>query len=148
MKVLVAIDATHSSDAIVNEMVSRLWPAETFVRLLYVKNPLSLSSDFVDVESYFEQEDKTATDFVEQTAKALASAGLQVNTVISKGNPSKTIVSEAKQWDADLIIIGAQGSGKLSRFFLGSVAKDVVRTATCSVEVVRAKASSSTSGFV
>src|SRR5690349_1283019 len=108
MKLLVAIDATSSSTAIMRELLARPWPEDTLVRLLYVKKPLSFSSDFVDVESYVEPEDETATTFVEQMANSLAVKGLNVSTAILKGKPQKAIVKDAARWGADLIVVGGQ----------------------------------------
>ena len=137
MKLLVAIDATPSTEAIISELLLRPWPVDTLVRLLYVKKPLSISSDFVDVESYVEYEDEAATRLIEQMANSLAGKGLNVSTAIIKGRPQKTIVKDAAQWGADLIIVGAQQNNKLKSSFLDRVAKDVIRTAPCSVQIVR-----------
>ena len=55
------------------------------------------------------------------------------------GTPLTEIVSAAKDWPADLIVIGSHGRGGLTRALLGSVAEGVMRHAPCPVLVVRAK---------
>ena len=47
------------------------------------------------------------------------------------------IVDEAKDWPADLIVVGSHGYSGVKRWLLGSVAQSVVSHAPCSVEVVR-----------
>lgn len=51
--------------------------------------------------------------------------------------PAKSILEEAKKWDADLIVMGSHGRRGLDRFAMGSVSESVAMTAHCSVEVVR-----------
>jgi nucleotide-binding universal stress UspA family protein len=53
------------------------------------------------------------------------------------GDPAAAIVDAARTLDADLVVVGATGAGALRRALLGSVTEKVVRTAPCSVLVVR-----------
>ena len=54
--------------------------------------------------------------------------------------PAAAILSYARDAEMDLIIIGTHGRYGLSHFFLGSVAQQVSRSATCPVLTVRAHA--------
>jgi len=56
---------------------------------------------------------------------------------VRHGDPRRVIVDQAREWGADLIIIGARGHSALERWLIGSVAQNVVAHAPCSVEVVR-----------
>ena len=56
------------------------------------------------------------------------------------GSPVGEVVKAAKDWPADLIVIGSHGRGGIRRALLGSVAEGVMRQAPCPVLVVRAKA--------
>lgn len=58
---------------------------------------------------------------------------------IQVGKPAAEIVKAAKEWPADLIVIGSHGRGGVERLFLGSVAEAVMRHAACPVLVVRAE---------
>jgi nucleotide-binding universal stress UspA family protein len=64
---------------------------------------------------------------------------VSVSTRIREGVPKDVIVEEAREWDADLIVVGSHGYGRVKRLVLGSVAAAVVASAPCSVQVVRAK---------
>jgi universal stress protein A len=55
------------------------------------------------------------------------------------GSPATEIVKAAKEWPADVIVIGSHGRRGLGRTLLGSVAERVMRHAPCPVLVVRAK---------
>jgi nucleotide-binding universal stress UspA family protein len=64
-------------------------------------------------------------------------AGTSVLQFIRQGKPGQEIVRAAKDWPADLIVIGSHGRRGLSRAVLGSVAEEVMRHAPCPVLVVR-----------
>lgn len=53
------------------------------------------------------------------------------------GKPAAEILATAKEWSADLIVIGSHGRGGVQRVMLGSVAESVMRQARCPVLVVR-----------
>jgi nucleotide-binding universal stress UspA family protein len=55
------------------------------------------------------------------------------------GKPAAEIVKAAKNWPADLIVVGSHGRGGVQRLLLGSVAEAVMRHAACPVLVVRAE---------
>ena len=70
-------------------------------------------------------------------AKKISGAGYEAFPKTSPGHPRSDIACFAKEWGADLILVGSHGHGAVGRFLLGSVAQAVLRTAPCSVEIVR-----------
>jgi nucleotide-binding universal stress UspA family protein len=46
-------------------------------------------------------------------------------------------LSEAAEWEADLIVVGSHGRRGVNRFLLGSVSEAVALHANCSVEIIR-----------
>jgi len=54
------------------------------------------------------------------------------------GNAAEMILKRAREWHADLILVGSHGRSGLARVVLGSVSASVARDAGCSVRVVRA----------
>jgi len=61
------------------------------------------------------------------------------STAIVTGSPAQAIVDYATDRGMDLIVIGTHGRSGFAHLILGSVAEQVVRTATCPVLTVRAK---------
>lgn len=57
--------------------------------------------------------------------------------LVESGDPRDVITHEAERLHAELIVMGTHGRRGISRALIGSVAESVVRTATCSVLVVR-----------
>jgi nucleotide-binding universal stress UspA family protein len=56
-----------------------------------------------------------------------------------EGGPAAEILKIGRRWHPDLIVIGTHGRGGVSRFFMGSVAEDVVRRASRPVLTVRGR---------
>ena len=61
----------------------------------------------------------------------------QSKCIPSAGNPGKEICRAAKEWNADLAVVGRTGRTGLEEAFLGSVSNHVVHHAPCSVLVVQ-----------
>ena len=59
-------------------------------------------------------------------------------TFVVLGKPATEIVSTARQWQADLVVIGSHGRARIERLLIGSVAEAVIRHAPCAVLVMRA----------
>ncbi len=57
--------------------------------------------------------------------------------LVESGDPKDVINHKAEDLSAELIVMGTHGRRGLSRALIGSVAESVVRTAPCSVLVVR-----------
>ncbi len=72
-----------------------------------------------------------------QTAARLGAAGLDAHYAVRSGDPAVEILDAASEFDADLIAMGTRGRTGLERVLLGSVARNVLHRATCSVLVAR-----------
>jgi nucleotide-binding universal stress UspA family protein len=64
-----------------------------------------------------------------------------VETRVLEGRPGPALCSFADEIDANAIVLGTRGRGRIKRALLGSVADYVVRNAPCPVLVTREKAS-------
>ena len=73
----------------------------------------------------------------EGVADELMELGFHSAAVSRAGDTTKLIVSEGREWGADLIVTGSRGIGTLHRIVSGSVAHDVLTHARSSVLVVR-----------
>lgn len=70
--------------------------------------------------------------------RSRAAQGAAPLEFVAVGTPATEIVRTAREWAADVIVIGSHGRHGLERVLLGSVAEAVMRHAPCSVLVVRA----------
>ena len=56
---------------------------------------------------------------------------------LKEGKPATEIVAAAKEWGADLILIGTHGRAGIGRVVLGSVAQAVLHQAPCPVLMIK-----------
>ena len=143
MKILLAVDeSSHSAEA-VQVVADRPWPPDTVVRVLTVVQPFvppaaEFAYDAVGaMQQVWQDRRDRAGGVVEAVARMLHDKGLTAEPFVCDGDPRSTIVDEAKEWGADLIVLGSHGHTGITRWLLGSVAQSVVSHAPCSVEVVR-----------
>jgi nucleotide-binding universal stress UspA family protein len=83
---------------------------------------------------------KAGWDIVDRAAAKARTAGIepQLRLLESDGrHVAGGLVEEARQWGADLIVVGTHGRRGFNRLFLGSVAEGVARAAPTSVLLVR-----------
>lgn len=92
----------------------------------------------IDEEPWQEVKDRSK-QLTERAADWLREQGLNVETTVRDGEPGLAVVEEAKEWGANLIIVGSRGHTGLRRLLEGSVAHYVVDHAHCPVEVIHAK---------
>lgn len=143
MKILIAIDGSDFSQAALKSVLARPWPANTEAKVLNVVEPPSLlmGREMVGPDPEFELVwnalREQAKDIVSKAADKLRGAKFEVSTELVEGDPKSQILDVAKQWHADMIILGSHGRSGLGRFLMGSVSDGVVRHAHCSVEVIR-----------
>lgn len=133
MKILLAIDSSSASQNVIVEAATRPWPSGTRFCVLHIVDVLGMGRSLAMID----EEKRYGQTLVAATAEKLVRAGHETSSDILVGFPRKAVVQYAKEWGADFVMVGSHGQGALSRFLLGSVAQAVLRTAPCSVEVVR-----------
>jgi len=62
---------------------------------------------------------------------------LRVETVVCDGDPVREIIREARERNADMIVMGTHGRTGVRRLLMGSVAEAVLRRASCPVLTVK-----------
>ncbi|MDB5357087.1 MAG: Universal stress protein family [Phycisphaerales bacterium] len=68
-----------------------------------------------------------------QRAAARVPGSIGAEVMLKEGEATRQIVATAREWGADLIVLGAHGRGRVAHFVLGSTAEAVVRHAHCPV---------------
>ncbi len=143
MKILLAVDGSEYSAEAVKEVAARPWPSQTRVRVLSAVAPVTPPAAELwydaggSLERAQQEMQKRAEQLAAGIAEKLRESGLTAETAVRDGDPRSVIVDEAKNWSADLIVVGSHGNTGLKRWLLGSVAQSVLSHAPCSVEVVR-----------
>jgi nucleotide-binding universal stress UspA family protein len=123
-RVLLASDGSAQSAAAAEGLAARPWPEGSEFRIVTVEEPWLIRPASV-------------IHNVETVERVLVSAGLTATVAALSGNPKEVILEEAKNWNADLIVVGSHGRRGIKRLLLGSVSEAVAMKAPCSVVVVR-----------
>ena len=146
MKILLAVDDSPYSEAAAEAVAGMTWPPETAVRVLSAVEPFvpPAAELWYDAGGSLERARQEVINRYEElttrVAERLREKDLKAEAIVRDGDPRSVIVDEAKDWSADLIVVGSHGRTGLARLLLGSVAQSVASHAPCSVWVVRKKA--------
>lgn len=142
MKVLLAIDDCRMSEAAIEELKTRPWPSDTQFRILTVVEPGRdelAYGDARDMSAYLYELVHKREEYVKSKVSEickLVAAG-NVSGKVLQGSIRDTIVKEAREWGADLLVMGSHGRRGIKRFLLGSIAESVLAVAPCTVEIVK-----------
>jgi nucleotide-binding universal stress UspA family protein len=145
MRILLATDGSEFSTAASRAVASRPWPEHSTVRVISVAEVITPAIEpwYVDpgvMESLREEATTRARDAALAAEKTIGDAGLKVSGSVLTGLAKEAIVDEAKEWGADMIVVGSHGLRGITRLLIGSVAEAVAMHAHCSVEVIRERA--------
>ncbi|HEX7229425.1 MAG TPA: universal stress protein [Candidatus Binatia bacterium] len=94
----------------------------------------------VDVANEIVQEANAAIDRLVASCGSVPAA-TDLTTEIASGEPSHEILNRAREWGADLIVLGAKGTASLESIILGGTAEHVMQGAPCSVLLARRRSS-------
>ncbi len=77
------------------------------------------------------------TKHLNEYVKKKIPQSISVSSSVHEGKPAECIISQAKAFAADLIVMPAHSRNKLDQLLLGSTTTKVVERAPCSVLVIR-----------
>lgn len=144
MKVLVAVEDEKYGQAVIDFVAKHRWSEDTEFKMIHVIEPLLIGSYMAVYPSALlqectEQSTKYATALLADMKAKLQKAvpGHHVFTDVFTEIPKYGIITAAKEWEADLIVMGSHGRRGFNKLLLGSVAEAVMSAANCSVTVVR-----------
>jgi nucleotide-binding universal stress UspA family protein len=135
--IVIATDGSEKNLSAVIEgvMITRVSGAK--LHIVYVIDTKPLTTGVIE-ESYAGMYDSLRDEGEQALGQAKELAGdLDAETFLLTGKPATEITRFVKEHGADLLVIGTQGKSGLGKLILGSVAESIVRTAPCSVLVVR-----------
>ncbi len=151
-RILVALDDSQLSQQAFQQSLylAQIFDAE--LQLLNVISPLEAEyqntvslagrgyySNTIDetVEEKWQLSVANQLDYLQSLAEQATQAGVSAEFVQEIGQPDRQICKSARDWEADLIVIGSHGRKGLSELFLGSVSNYVSHQVPCAVMVVR-----------
>ncbi len=162
MKILVAYDGSESADIAIDALQRAGLPAENVEALVVSVGEVWLPPAGVTDDTFPPNEPPGVKEARERAARALAEAdqlaqrgskrvqqifsGWKVGHDVRNGSPGFELLNCAREWQADLILVGSHGHTALGRFVLGSVSQKLLTEASTSVHVGRTNPGTGKSG--
>jgi len=142
-RILVPVDGSSTSDRALSEAV-KLAKGKALLRLVYViEDVYPLDAEgyaFINYDALREAARNTGQRVLVQAEKTVKESGASVESALLEAGGlriASVIDEEAKNWSAELIVLGTHGRSGLSRLLLGSVAEGVVRGTSLPVLLIR-----------
>ncbi|TMT81611.1 universal stress protein [Haloterrigena sp. H1] len=133
--ILVPIDRSSQSTAgLVYTLVS--FPDATITAIHVTDTEHDAYATVGSPESSEEQLEHASERLLEQAVETAAEYGCELETVLERGIPHRTIVEYTVEHDIDHIVLGSHGESPIVRPFLGHVSEAVVRRAPVSTTIV------------
>jgi nucleotide-binding universal stress UspA family protein len=139
-KILVPLDGSETSEAILQEIEKLASASKANIVLLYVVPIPIFPGGIEPIVNYQPITDtlvKDAEAYLRKIEKRLKGKGFAVKSHLQQGNEAQRILEHAEREDIDLIAMSTHGRSGVSRWLLGSVAEKVIRHATKPILLVR-----------
>ena len=136
--ILVAYDGSDGSKIALTNGIELAKSTGARLEAIWIKSKLP---HYPETVSEISEEQAAANSFLDglklELKEFTKKYGIEINFYAVSGNPSKMIVSYAKEKQFDLIVIGNQGHSSLWGASLGHTADRVSEHSHCSVLIVR-----------
>ena len=150
-RVLLATDGSPSSADAVRFVSETGLFAASQIRIISVGDPgipwwvgVTPIDGMTSLDIYGDEEqaiERHARHVAEDAAERLADLHIAGTSAVRDSDVVSTILHDAEEWKADLIVLGARNMSTLHRWFVGSVSRSVLHLARASVLIVRPRIS-------
>jgi nucleotide-binding universal stress UspA family protein len=144
MKIVVAVDRYDECDSIATFITNLDWGKNASFKIVHAIDSIAVESPISSIPApiIYELTEKRSEEGVrildimsERIRKAFPSS--EVYSILQDGHAKERVVDLAKQWGADLIIVGSRNRNDLAKALFGSVSLSILKAAPCSVLVAR-----------
>lgn len=162
MKILIAHDGSESADTAIDALQRAGFPAENVEALVVSVGEVWLPPAEAPDDTFPPHEPPGVKEARERAARVIAEAeqlaqggskrvqqifpGWRVGHDVRNGSPGFELLNCAREWQADLIVVGSHGHTALGRFVLGSVSQKLLTEASTSVHIGRSTPGTGKSG--
>lgn len=106
------------------------------VVLVHVFEPLAHLEDMNNGHSFADLAEKTRATLAGSWSEPVRNAGAEFETRLVHGSPAEAIMDVADEVDADFVVAGARGLGRLKMLMLGSTSSKMVQASRRPVVIV------------
>ena len=138
LRILIAVDRSEPAlwaFEVAADIAKRTSAAQVLL-VHVVPPPTSLVGEFVLVLEDLDAKNHREGEALLKKLRTMLPPSAASRQMVRDGVPADEVIDAAKTWEADLIVIGTHGRGRVAKFLLGSTAEDVIRGAPCPVVTV------------
>ncbi|MFZ2389756.1 MAG: universal stress protein, partial [Polaromonas sp.] len=143
-RILVPVDGSETSNKALVTALQLAKDAGGRVQLIHVVEELAYLSGYEQFGGYsddlFKMMRKNGTKVLDDGLAIAQAAGVEAEKMLFDdfgGRLAELVADAAKQWNADLIVVGTHGRRGVGRVLLGSGAEQIIRLAPVPILVVR-----------
>ncbi len=145
-RILVPVDGSPTSDKGLQEAIKIAKALGSTLRVVHVVDELVVDYSGIGGTNYYYSGDlieglrEIGKKILANAEAVVRKSGLEPEAVLLEaigGPSSRLIVAQAKEWPADLIVMGTHGRRGIRRLALGSDAEHVLRSSPTPVLLVR-----------
>ena len=145
-KILLAMDDSEEAKPATRRAIDLSDTVGSELHLVYVGQLPNFLMNDPDIMGFYRKlHDDIERDSLERlwrlSWQVKAAGGDVAGAHLRMGNVAEEIVESAKDLEADLIVMGSRGHGRLRRAIEGSISDVVIRRAPCAVMTVRSEES-------
>lgn len=96
---------------------------------------VGLGFDYTAIDALLSEEEQDASSFIDAQVKSLSDEGYKVSGIVLRGYAAAAITSTTEE--GDMLVMASHGRTGVRRWFLGSVAEEVLRQSTVPVLLIR-----------
>lgn len=128
LRILIGLNCSTGAEKAVRKVLMHAWPEGTELRIVAVDDGFStITTDRFSDAKVMEG----------KYVKLAESKGLTISAGIKEGDPQQILIAEAREWEADCIVVGSRGVRSSSWRLGSSVSAALAANARCSVEIIR-----------
>ena len=126
MRVLLAHDGSAGAAEATALTAAIPWPSDSALRVVNVIEPIlsSMSGPWDRGSVPSPELDATITasaeEMLREVIESLEASGRSIDATVLRGRPASAIIDEAREFRADLVIVGSRGHGAIASLLLGS----------------------------
>lgn len=143
-KILIALDATDEAEEVLEGATALDPRGAADIQVVTVIPPLMGGVSGMDGASFAaswplrDMEETIAKETTKNIRERVAAFGIEPDRVVTRiGRPALEIKAQAREFGADLVVLGSHGRHGLSGMMLGSTANGVLHGSPCDVLTVR-----------
>jgi len=142
-KILVPVDFSDITTEVLDYAIHLANEETGSITVLHVAplNPIypGPDSEPVMIQSYVDEELEREKEELQAIKEHIQKRGVEANSVLLQGSIIDTILEEAKEIQADMIVMGKESHGLLYRTLLGTTSEGIIRRARIPVLIIPEK---------